>query len=83
MDGTQSVGSPKDVEEEENKMKFDKTCKVIIDSMNRDEAKAFILFLESEIARHGMDIDNARDLIYTVSKRFGLLEVKLDDTKRN
>ncbi len=51
-------------------MRFTEECKVIIDSMNRDEAKAFVLFLKSEIARHEMDIDNAKDLIYTVSKRF-------------
>ena len=55
-------------------MKFDETNKVIIETMNREEARAFIKFLQSEIARHQMDIDNARDLIEEVCKRFGLEE---------
>ena len=50
---------------------------MIIDSLNQEEAKAFIKFLKSEIARHGMDIDNARELIYQVVNKFqikGMLE---------
>jgi hypothetical protein len=53
-------------------MEFNAECKVIIDSMNRDEASAFIKFLESEIARHKMDIDNAVELIFKVSNKFNL-----------
>ena len=53
-------------------MKFDETNKVIIDTMDRSEAKAFIKFLQSEIARHQMDIDNANALILEVSLRFGI-----------
>ena len=49
-------------------MKFDETNKVIIETLNRSEARAFVLFLKSEIARHKMDIDNAYNLCYTVIK---------------
>ena len=55
-------------------MRFNDECKVIIETMNQPEAKAFALFLKSEIARHQMDIDNAKDLCYTVINKF-----KLDD----
>lgn len=55
-------------------MDFDRVNKVIIETMNRGEARAFIKFLTSEIARHEMDIDNARELIKEVAKRFGLCE---------
>ena len=58
-------------------MKFDETNKVIIDTLDRNEARAFIKFLESEIARHENDIENAYDLIKEVAKRFDI-EV-LDD----
>jgi hypothetical protein len=54
-------------------MKFDETNKVIIDSMNTIEAKAFVKFLNSEIERHKMDIDNARDLINEVCNRFNIV----------
>ncbi|MDP2364016.1 MAG: hypothetical protein Q8M94_09635 [Ignavibacteria bacterium] len=40
--------------------------------MSRTEARAFILFLKSEIARHQMDIDNAINLIYAVITKFKL-----------
>lgn len=53
-------------------MDFDKENKVIIDTLEPNEAKAFIKFLKSEIARHQMDIDNARDLIYEVALKFKL-----------
>ena len=53
-------------------MKFDETNKVIIETMDRGEALAFVKFLKSEIARHQMDIDNAYTLIHTVCNRFGL-----------
>jgi len=58
-------------------MKFDEQNKVIIETMNQDEAKAFVKFLKSEIARHFMDIDNAKDLIYNVCLKYkiaGILE---------
>ncbi len=54
-------------------MKFDQQNKVIIESMNQTEARAFILFLKSEIARHEMDIDNAKKLIYEVSMRYNII----------
>lgn len=53
-------------------MRFDETNMVIIDSMNTLEARVFIKFLLSEIARHQMDIDNARDLIYDICMKFKL-----------
>jgi len=56
-------------------MKFDETNKVIIDSMNQSEARAFVKFLMSEIARHQMDIDNARDLIYDVCLKFKIADI--------
>jgi len=58
-------------------MKFNEQNKVIIETMNPNEAKAFIKFLQSEIARHQMDIDNAIDLIHQVVNKFqikGVLE---------
>ena len=58
-------------------MDFDETNKVIIQSMNKTEARAFVLFLKSEIARHQMDIDNAEDLIYDVSTRFNLEDINV------
>ena len=59
-------------------MNFDETNKVIIQSMNKIEAKVFILFLKSEIARHQIDIYNAEDLIYDVSIKFNLEEINDD-----
>ena len=56
------------------KMKFNKVNKVIINSMNHDEAVAFTKFLISEIARHKMDIDNAIDLIHRVIDKFQIEE---------
>jgi len=43
--------------------------------MNPDEATAFVKFLQSEIARHQMDIDNARDLIYDVCLKFKIADI--------
>ena len=51
-------------------MKFDEANKVIVDTMNRDEAKAFVKFLESEILRHQQDIQQADDLIMKVCVKF-------------
>ncbi len=56
-------------------MRFDETNKVIIDSMNQDEAKVFIKFLKSEIVRHELDIDNAKDLIHDVCFKFKLVDI--------
>lgn len=47
--------------------------------MNTEEAKAFVKFLKSEIARHQMDIDNARDLIYDVCFRYRIADVLGDE----
>ena len=55
-------------------MKFDEANKVIIETLSTTEARAFVLFLKSEIARHQLDIDNAYSLCYTVINKF-----KLDD----
>ena len=56
-------------------MKFDETNKVIIDTMNISEAKAFVKFLQSEIARHEMDIDNADKLICDVCMKYGIVAI--------
>jgi len=53
-------------------MRFDETRKVIIDTLDRNEASAFIQFLQSEIARHENDIENAHELIREVAKRFDI-----------
>ena len=47
-------------------MEFDPRHKVIISTLSRIEAKAFIKFLESEIIRHEEDIEKARELITLV-----------------
>jgi ABC-type molybdate transport system substrate-binding protein len=44
-------------------MIFSKDHKVIINTLNPEEAKAFIKFLRSEIIRHGDDIKQAEELI--------------------
>jgi hypothetical protein len=56
-------------------MKFDKVNKEIIETLNQDEARAFVKFLKSEIARHQMDIDNARDLIYEVCLKYKIADL--------
>jgi len=53
-------------------MIFDSDNKVIIESLEPNEAKAFVKFLESEILRHKDDIYQAVDLIETVKERFSL-----------
>jgi len=54
-------------------MRFDKTNKVIISSLkNREEARAFIIFLRSEITRHDRDIEEAKVLIRDVTHWFGM-----------
>jgi len=47
-------------------MQFNNEHKVIISTLNKDEAKAFVKFLESEIIRHNDDIKQARNLISLV-----------------
>ena len=53
-------------------MDFDKTNKVIIDTMDEAEARAFVKFLRSEVARHLMDIENAYKLMKRVKQKFNL-----------
>ncbi len=57
------------------KMKFDSQHKVIIDTLNQDEARAFVKFLKSEIVRHEDDIIQARALIYEVCFRFQIADL--------
>lgn len=47
-------------------MRFDETNKVIIETLKENEARAFIKFLQSEIARHERDIEDAQKLIKIV-----------------
>lgn len=55
-------------------MIFDDENKVIIDSMNYDEAVAFLKFLKSEILRHYTDIHQAQALMSKVQEQFGVYE---------
>lgn len=49
-------------------MLFTSQHKVIVSSMNKTEAKIFIVFLETEILRHQDDINKAKSLIGYVKK---------------
>ena len=49
-------------------MIFNNQHKVIVNSLSKDEARAFIKFLESEIIRHEDDINQAKSLIGLVKK---------------
>ena len=51
-------------------MIFNEEHKVIIDTLSKEEASAFIKFLESEIIRHQDDIQQADDLIVVVKRRY-------------
>ena len=53
-------------------MEFDEECKVIINSMDKVEAQAFLKFLLSEIKRHHQDIRQARSLMVEVADKFGM-----------
>ena len=53
-------------------MRFDEACKAIIYSLTRPEASVFVKFLESEIARHTRDIDEAKELIIRVRDMYRL-----------
>ena len=50
-------------------MEFNDKHKVIVGTLNRAEAKAFIKFLESEIIRHEEDISRAKALITYVERK--------------
>ncbi len=50
-------------------MRFNLEHKVIIDSLSRHEARAFVKFLKSEIIRHQDDISQAVELIRLVEGR--------------
>lgn len=63
-------------------MKFDTTNKVIIESMNEAEARAFVLFLISEKKRHLTDIEQADILICKVIAMFEL-EAWYNEFKKN
>ena len=49
-------------------MEFNEQHKVIVNTLSRIEAKAFVKFLESEIVRHADDIRLAQELIRVVKK---------------
>lgn len=51
-------------------MVFDEQNKVLIDTLNPTEAKAFIKFLKSEVYRHQRDIEDAKALIEKVRELF-------------
>ena len=53
-------------------MEFDNANLVIIDTMNHEEARAFVLFLASEILRHREDIIQAKALARLVADKFML-----------
>jgi len=53
-------------------MEFDEANLVIVDTMNKDEARAFVLFLVSEILRHRDDITKAKLLARGVCRKFNL-----------
>jgi hypothetical protein len=49
---------------------FDKDHKVIPETLTKESAPIFILFLDSEIQRHQEDIDQTEDLIKRIKERF-------------
>lgn len=53
-------------------MKFDKEWKVIVSTLTKEEASAFVKFLQSEVKRHEVDIGQARNLIVRVVNKFNL-----------
>ena len=53
-------------------MKFNEDHKVIINTMNEDEARAFIKFLDSEILRHCEDIKQAKKLRFVVEGKLSM-----------
>ena len=53
-------------------MEFSQELKVKIDTMTKEQAEIFLVFLETEIERHAWDIDNAVALKKQVKGLFGL-----------
>lgn len=54
-------------------MEFDKiTHKVVAESLNKEEAKIFLLFLKAEQVRHQDDIDDIQQVIDRVGDKFGI-----------
>lgn len=53
-------------------MRFRKDNITILDSLNREEAKVYILFLISEKRRHLADITEIDERIIEVCRKFGL-----------
>jgi len=53
-------------------MEFTIEHKVKVKTITKEEASAFVKFLESEIARHHMDIVDAKFLIRTVKEMYKL-----------
>ena len=53
-------------------MKFDENNITIVNSLNKEEASAYIKFLLSERARHEDDIRFIDERIKEVKKKFGL-----------
>lgn len=53
-------------------MEFDDDLKIKIESMTEAEARAFILFLRTEIIRHCWDIRETKERIKEVKERFGI-----------
>jgi hypothetical protein len=54
-------------------MEFDADHKLIISSLeNEERARAFIIFLETEVLRHFKDIRDAQALIKEVEDKFGI-----------
>jgi len=51
-------------------MEFDISHKVKIETMTREEASAFVKFLDSEIRRHQMDIEDAKLLKGLIKERY-------------
>ena len=58
------------------KMEFNEKHKVIIDTMNEDEARAFVKFLDSEIIRHYGDIEQAKKLRFIVDSKLSMGDFK-------
>ena len=55
-------------------MDFNEDNKVIIETMNKEEARAFKKFLKSEIIRHHLVIKQALNLMGKVREMFGWVE---------
>lgn len=53
-------------------MEFDVTHKVKTETMTKEEASAFVKFLESEIRRHQVDIKDASELIRKVKEMYDI-----------